>query len=173
VKGYAPIVRAAITSLQDGTIGLPVRVPAFNAEVANLVDLVQPAAYVFGGEDAYTGAYPYVEVAVTDGRKANLAIGQVDMDVAATATVVVWVDVFELGGSTVEGEISRLYEGALGYGRVVQEVLLQPDAWGPSVIVSEIRDSYQANPETRDFQRFRMGAFSFFDLLDEDSRPIY
>jgi hypothetical protein len=173
MKHYAPLIRAAIASLQDGAKGLPARIPLFNAEAANLVDLVQPTGYVFGGDDAYTGAYPYVELAVTDGRKANLALEQFDMDVFPTMTVVVWVDVFELGGSTSEGEISRLYEGALGYGRVVQEVLLQPDAFGDRVTVSEIRDSYAANPEARNFERFRMGAFSFFDLEDFDQRPVY
>lgn len=124
----APIIRAAIASLQAD---FAAHVAAFNAEVANEVDLETPAAYVFGATDVMD-AYPTVEVAILDGTLGPFALGEAgvgDSDHTPWLQVLVWIQ-----GS--DGEAPHVYESLLGYARVAIEILCETGKLGVEAEVS-------------------------------------
>lgn len=156
----APIIRAALEALETH---FPDHVAAFNAEADNAVDLDTPAAYVFGAANEHV-AYPVVEVSILDGTLGPFALdgdqaGPSDADHTPALNVVVW-----LMGTT--GEVPALYEQALGYVRVVVEILaaqgsLGPDAdvsAGPNAIRYRIVDVIPADPADvdRELRRWRI-----------------
>lgn len=128
-----PVIRAAIASLQAG---LPGAIATFNAEAANTVDLDAPAtaSYRFGVEDAMSSySFPFVEVAVGDGQFGQWSVkhssGGQHVDHDLNLTTVLWQ---EAG----DGETSDAYQRALGYIRVILEVLQPDGAFGPEVSLS-------------------------------------
>lgn len=163
IEFAAPVVRAAIASLQAG---MPAQVAQFNAEAENTVDLEAPATYHFGGQDLLSGyAFPQIEVAVVDGQMGPWAVEHVDADHFPTCNVVCWLE-----GD--QGEIPILYEQALGYGRCILECLAQPRAFGGNAQVSERQavywrvDTIPADPaaDGRTFQKWRTPFFARFPL---------
>lgn len=174
---FAPLIRSAIATMKAN---LAARIAIYNAEAANLHDLIVPATaasdaqpnadgdYWFGGNDAHF-RFPAIEVAIPGPAVlSNPDLYQNAYDLAATVMVAVWLE-----GET--GEIPELYEKALGYGRCVMEVLTEPDAFGGSVGVRRITATFPTipqgamNPETRSFDKWRTLAVLEFEL-DEIAR---
>jgi hypothetical protein len=128
IKFAAPLVRAAIATLQAG---MAAQVAAFNAEAANLVDVAVPATYHFGGQallNAYS--FPQCEVAAVTGKLGNFPIRQATADHDMQVNVALWVK-----GDV--GDIPTLYEQTLGLTRCAIECLAQPDAFGPSITLAK------------------------------------
>jgi hypothetical protein len=128
IEGIAPIIRAALATLEAQ---FPDHVATFNAEPANLVDLVAPAKYVFGA-DPVMDAFPIVEVSSLEGTMGPFSVGEAgagDADSTPQLNVVVW-----LQGLT--GEVPDLYEAGLGYVRCVIEILAELGALGDNAEVS-------------------------------------
>lgn len=151
----APIVRAALASLEAA---FPAHVAVFNAEGDNAVDLVAPAEYVFGASDPKI-EYPSVEVFILDGRLGPFSLGQAgvgEADHDPWLTVTVWI----IGD---DGEVPKLYEQALGYARVVIEILTEDGKLGPDAEVSGEADAidYRILPgelvdEERELRRWKV-----------------
>lgn len=171
MRFVAPILKAAIASLQAG---LDDRIAVFNAEAGNPTLVVPDAgSYAFGGRDDWS-VYPAVEVGAGHVQYGNLSLAQVDADVSLPVVVGVWLE----GGT---GEIEELYEQALGYGRVVTEVLIEPDAFGAGLVLDAERlDSIDwlfptipvGQPdEGRRFQKWKTAAIGTFQIDDYDVRP--
>lgn len=159
----APMIRAAMASLEAE---LPAHVAAFNAEGASAVDLETPAEYVFGANDPKT-AYPSVEVFVLEGTLGPFSLGQAgvgEADHDPQLVVTVWI----MGD---DGEVPRLYEQALGYARVVIEVISEDGKLGPDAEVSAGEDAiaYRVMPgelveEERNLRRWRVPVVIRFRL---------
>jgi hypothetical protein len=165
-----PVVATTLASLQDEASGLPAAIADYNAEDGHNYELEVPSeqAYYPGGDD--TGAIvPWVEVAVGTGRIANFSLQQLSADLAADLSVALWLE-----GAT--GEIPEIYERALGYGRVLAEVLMVPDACGP-LDVETMSFLFPAipigdfNPQTRTFDRWRTAAIVELTLEASAERP--
>lgn len=171
IQHVGPHIHAALAALRAG---LPDAISEFNAEdgiqLKVPVDSGGPlgdpdVAYHFGGKPRHT-LFPAVEVAVPDGTVDGLAIDNVDADLEAQVVATVWVE-------APAEEFSERYERAIGYGRCLQHVLLQPDAFGPSVEVKQIRFAYAANPDRRnrdDMEAMTIGSFHFFTIADVEER---
>lgn len=144
MQGVAPILRAALASLEADWAQ---QIALYNAEAANRIDLDQPAAsiqpgfqtgggFVFGAAPVMD-SYPTVEVNALEGTFGPFSTGDPaesgDFDSTPRLNVVVWLQ-------GVTGEVPDLYESALGYVRVVTEILCQKDALGVSAEVSGTRD---------------------------------
>lgn len=139
IEGIAPIIRAALTTLEAQWAG---HVAVYNAEAANRIDLelpkpsIQPGfqsggGYVFGAEPVMD-AYPVVEVSALEGSFGPFGVGQAgvgDADSNPRLNVVVWLQ-------GVSGEVPDLYEAALGYVRIVAEILTVDGALGTNAEVS-------------------------------------
>lgn len=125
----APIIRAALASLEAN---LPAHVAVFNAEPANEVALEVPVEYVFGATDVMV-AYPLVEANVVVGRIGPFAVGGEAGPPEADHDPILNVIVWTLG---VTGEVPAMYEAALGYIRVVVEILTRDGALGVNAEVS-------------------------------------
>lgn len=153
----APIIRATIASLQAG---LPARITAFNAEVANQVDLVEPAAYHFGGNDVLsTVGFPQIEVAASQGTLGSWTIGRSEADHDPVVQIVVWQE-------AMTGQIPPVYEAALGYVRCCLEVLRAPNAFGAGVEIAQEQGvfwrvdvlPFEMTDENREFRKWRVPA---------------
>jgi len=132
IKGPAPIIRAAVATLQSE---LPAHIAAFNADGVNAVDLDDLVAVIFGATDERLG-YPYAEVAILDGTFGPFSTGEVgvgDADHTPRLQVVVWLE----GGS---GDAPKLYEQGIGYAVAVIEILAQDGALGVEAEVSGTRE---------------------------------
>lgn len=159
----APVIRAAITSLQNG---LPARIAAFNAQAENQVDLVAPAVYHFGGTDTLTAyAFPQVEVAVPSGRTGAWSIGRGQVDHDPVLNVVCWHEV-------PSGDFATGYELALGMTRCIIETLTRPGAFGADAELGNEGSVFwrtDSIPEDftddgREFRRWRVPALIVFRL---------
>jgi hypothetical protein len=129
VKHIFPTIRAVKASLEQG---LPARIAAFNAEPENGVQLIVPAAYYEGAEDLLeAGGFPAVEIWIPAGRMGPFAIGNADANVddRVVVSITAWGDT---------GEARDLYETLAGYGRCAIEVLVEPDAFGPDIDISNV-----------------------------------
>jgi hypothetical protein len=129
-----PIIDAAINSLQAE---LPAAIVAYNAEAGHVgaLALVEPEEYVFGATDAMT-VFPLVEVNVSEGTMGPFSLGDAgvgDADHDPRLNVVVW-----LQGTT--GEVPDVYRNALGYARLVVEILCEDGRLGATAEVSGTRD---------------------------------
>lgn len=131
----APLIRAALAKLEADYAS---HVAAFNAEPANTVDLTVPSLFVFGAEATFAGAYPYVEAAAVDGTLGPFSIGEAgnpsEGDSTPRIQIVTWVE----GAS---GEVSELYETALGYARVTIEILSRHGSFGVDADLSNDADA--------------------------------
>lgn len=128
IKFAAPLVRAATATLQAG---MPAQVAAFNAEVANLVDIAVPATYHFGGQALLAAyAFPQCEVAAVSGKLGNFTHRQATADHDLMVNVALWVQ-----GD--EGDIPTLYEKTLGLVRCAIECLTPDGAFGPGVVLAK------------------------------------
>lgn len=165
IQFVAPDIRAAIASLKAG---LPAQVALYNAEPANTLDLVAPAdeAIYFGGNDALAAVgFPAIEVAAMEGRFGNFTVNRLEADHDPTINVVVWQE-----GTT--GDIPTMYELALGYARVVIEVLMRDDAFGPGAEIAQQAGIYwrcdvipvEPTSETREFRIWRLPMFLRFTI---------
>lgn len=157
----APIIRAAMARLQDD---LATAIANFNGEAANTVDLTLPTEIIFGAKAIHAAGYPYIEVAALSGQIGTFAIGEADQaseaDSDPRVQVIVWVE-----GSS--GEVPELYEAALGYARVVIEILSQDDAFGSENEIANEPDAitWRVDPvigeideETREVRRWKLPA---------------
>lgn len=163
IQFAAPLVRAAIASLQAG---MPARVAAFNAEAANTVDLTVPRTYHFGATDVLSAhSFPQIEVAVLEGRLSGWALSQADADHAPRATVAVWSE-------CLTGLIPQAYEESLGLARCVIEILGQPGAFGANCCLSDQEAVYwrsdvipadMTQPD-RPIEKWRVPCFITFPL---------
>ena len=132
IRFVAPIIRAALASLQAG---FAAHVATFNTEAENLVDLTAPAAYVFGATDVMDD-YPVVEAAILRGTVGPFSVGTAgvgDADSTPALQVIVWLQ-------GVTGEVPGLYEAGLGYARCVIEILTVDGALGDTAEVSGSRE---------------------------------
>ena len=159
----APIIRAAIASLQAG---LPARIAAFNAESANQVDLAAPVAYHFGGNDVLsTAGFPQVEIAAAQGALGAWTIGRSEVDHDPVVNAVVWQE-------ALTGQIPPAYEAALGYVRCLLEVLRAPNAFGAGVEIAQEQGvfwrvdviPFEMTDEQREFRKWRVPALVVFRL---------
>ena len=121
----APLIRQALATL---AAELPDAIATFNAEDDQPLQLVAPAAYVFGAADPLI-VFPTIEVAAGDGSMAGFSIGRGEVDHDAQLSVVVWHE-------GERGELSPTYEASLALARCVIEVLTRPEAFGAGVEVS-------------------------------------
>lgn len=182
IKFVAPIIRAALASLEAGWAA---QIAAFNAEPANLVDLEAPPAslpgfaagggYVFGA-DPVPIAFPYVEASIMRGTMGPFSVGTAgvgDADSTPTLQVIVWLE-----GLT--GEIPPLYEAGIGYARIVIELLTVDGAIGEIAEVSGTREDaitysiegpLPVNPEeeNREFRKWRIPVVVSFAVEAVDS----
>lgn len=132
ISGVAPIIRAALASLEAE---MAAHVAAFNAEAANTIDLEVATAYVFGATNVMD-AYPVIEVAILDGTMGPFSTGTAgvgEADSTPSLQVIVW-----LQGTT--DEVPKLYEAGLGYARCVIEILTVDGALGATAEVAGQRD---------------------------------
>lgn len=115
---------------------MPARVAAFNADVANLVDIEVPATYTFGIVDTHAAfPFPQVEIAAVEGRFGQWGVARVEVDHDPTVNVVIWLQ-------GVTGEIAPVYEQMLGMLKCAIEVLRAPDACGPQVEIANENGLY-------------------------------
>jgi hypothetical protein len=167
MRHAAPLIRAAIASLQTG---MPDRISVFNTEPENEVELVpiDGDAYFFGGKPDSDPRYPCIEVAITAIPMRGFSVGQVDFDVRPVGMVAAWAQ-------GPPGDTPAIYETVLGYGRCILEVLLQPDAWGASVTIDPeegARSDYASFDLELDEQPvYRALGLHTFTLEDVDRRP--
>lgn len=141
ITGPAPIIRAAIASLEAN---FAAHVSTWNAEPANTVAIENPVEYAFGVATDLI-VYPVVEVSIVDGGFGPFSVGQAgvgDADHTPRLQVVVWQE-----GTT--GEVSDLYEAAIGYVRCVTEILIDDGALGDNAEISGTAPDairYRLNP---------------------------
>lgn len=138
IKFLEPIIDATIATLQAE---LPAHVATFNAEPGHAAPLALTApantSYVFGATDAMT-VFPLVEVSVQDGRVGDASLADPDgagriADNYARLTIVVWLQ-------GVTGEVPDVYRQALGYTRLLIEILTVDGALGPDAQVDLTRE---------------------------------
>lgn len=126
----APLIRAAETRLQRY---MPGQVAAFNAELANTVELDAPATYHFGGNDLLAAfAFPQIEIAAVTGDTGNWAIARTEVDHNPRVNVAVWID-----GADGGGDIPTLYEKTAGLVRCVIECLAADGAFGAGIELAQ------------------------------------
>lgn len=154
-------ILAATASLQAG---MPAQVAAFNADPLNPTDIDVPQTYHFGGEfELANFAWPQVEVAVGDGRLQNFPTGNVGADHFPSCGVAIWLE-----GET--GEIKTLYQQVLGLRHCALQILTKTGAFGAGVQIDRVRgvfwraDVVPADPQNRDFERWRTPLFLQFAL---------
>lgn len=177
IEWVIPILRQTLATLEAN---LPDQIAAYNAEPANLADLVAPAAskpgyvagggYVLGADDPLgVNGFPVIEAAIRtgDGGPASIGLGDEgsDFDHLPTLTIVVWHE-----GD--RGELTPTYEMSLGLARCVLECLLPNGAMGgnvsPTVDAQSGRlafswrtDAIPADPtdDARDFLKWQVPVF--------------
>lgn len=130
LTGLAPIIRSTIASLQTG---MAAQIAAFNNDSANSVQLDAPATYLFGITDVRSAVQmPLVEVVIRDWTMDIVDIG-LNMDVDPELIVICWQE----GAS---GDVPEAYEASMGLSKCALEVLMQDNAFGPTVGRLDSRD---------------------------------
>jgi hypothetical protein len=122
---------ATVASLRTG---LPAAIATINAQHTDFqLDTPDVDAIAVTGPDVVQ--MPFIEVAAPSFEMLNLSLGQEAADLAVMLMVRAHV---------LEPDPSLVQRRCMRYGQALLQVLMQPDAFGPSIVIGElgIRGSY-------------------------------
>lgn len=156
-----PNLDAAIASLKAN---LPGSIAVVNAQFTDF-DIPTPAAdgYSLGAMPVIYQALPLVEVAAPDWTMEGFSIQQLSADMTLSIVVRVTLE---------HPDADTLYRSAMRFARALIDVLIQPDAFGPTVSVSRVRGAYRVSPEQSDRMEVTGGTSLTFDLEGYEHRSV-
>jgi hypothetical protein len=167
IQHLESLIDEAIASLRAG---LNDHLETLNAETgaANpsgmTLEAIPGDDFLFGGFDIVR--YPCVEVAAPDWSLLGWSLHQLSADLSAAVMARVWV---------MDATAELVYRRALRYGRAIVDVLAQPDAFGPLVVIdptSGVRGSYRFNPETGQHEEIFGSGVVVFNLEGGETRSL-